>query len=253
MPGSSQFSSKVSAGNSSTTLLGANATFTGTAEDVLAFNGIRVFARQSGGPSAVNGLRLQWSHDGITFRTVDQYRVFDSTVRSLIVPIRARFFRIQYQNGTVAQLGFQLQTILISGADNTNFIETESRLLNAGERNGQTFVSGSIANTNANTTLITASGGTRLYLKTLIYSGYNRDADSDGAFSLRDGANVLNKIVFLLPRHTLPGDMPFIHEVLNFGDNPMIFNTSIELFFITNPLGLTRVGITAHGYEEFLI
>jgi hypothetical protein len=243
-------SSVIDTGNSSTTLLGANATFTGIGADVMNFNGIRLYARQSGGKSAALGFKLQWSHDNITFRDVgaDQFTVQNSTVFSISRPIRAKFYRVVYTNGSSPQAGFQLQTTLMAGTDISTTIDAEARLLPAQERSGRVGVTGSVGNASTDQDIVTAQGG-RLYIKTIVYSAFNND-EAFGQFRIRD--NAIEKIPFIVPKQVAAdAAVPHIAGVIDFGDTPMTFNTSVRLAFVSSP-GLF-VSLAVHGYEEFLI
>lgn len=241
-----RWSSVVSAGNSSTTPLGAGATFTGTAEEVLDFNGIRIFVFASTN-SAANGLKLQWSHDGVTFRTADQFKVFGSTLKTFSSPIRARYFRVVYTTAS-AQSTFHLQTLLGVGSDNTNTVEVESRRLRSSDKAGRIRTTVSQANMSSNTTLYSPySSGTAFYLETLVYSAYNNDTEQ-GDFRIRDGS--VTVMPFLVAPQALPGSVPSIHGVVTFVEDPMQFLTNLNVLFVASP-GL-RISMMAYGYEEFI-
>lgn len=100
----------VDSGNSSTTPLGGNSTFTGTAADVLNFANIDilVFSDQN---SAANGLQLQFSTDSTNWDGVLSFTLTANSATDISVPPRTRYFRIVYTNGAVAQSVFRLQTI----------------------------------------------------------------------------------------------------------------------------------------------
>lgn len=103
----------LSAKNSSSTPLGGNAVFTGTSEEVLPFKsvGIFVFTDQA---SATSGLSLQFSTDATNWDLSYTATVSASTSKSLSIPVQARYFRLVYTNGAVAQGSFRLQTIFFS-------------------------------------------------------------------------------------------------------------------------------------------
>jgi len=102
----------VDANNTSTTPLGANATFTGPATDLMPFLSLRIniFSDQN---SATSGSSIQFSSDGVNWD--HQFPFILLTVNQpLHMPISrvARFFRIVYKNGAIAQGAFRLNTIL---------------------------------------------------------------------------------------------------------------------------------------------
>lgn len=99
----------INAANSTTTPLGSAGVFTGTSVDVSQYASITIsaFADQAG---TVN---IQQSTDGTNWDiTGDSYAVTASTVRPISTPVFARFARVVYTNGGVAQTTFRLQTIL---------------------------------------------------------------------------------------------------------------------------------------------
>jgi len=104
-------SSVVSTNNSSTTPLAEDAIFTGTSDDLLNYASINVniFADQN---SATNGISLQWSSNGTNWDHIELFTYIASTSRQFTLAPRAKFFRIVYTNGAIAQSTFRLQTIL---------------------------------------------------------------------------------------------------------------------------------------------
>ena len=95
----------------STTALAAGATFTGATLDFgdtmnvyQSINAI-VFADQA---SAANGLQIQVSRDGTTWRVAAQVAVVASTYTTLNASLFLRYARIVYINGGVAQTSFAL-------------------------------------------------------------------------------------------------------------------------------------------------
>ena len=106
----------VDASNSTTANLGANATFTGAAVNVLGYSNIRVLL-ESNASSAANGLAIEFSNDGVNW---DDSSVYTYTAglpapnqgQSFIAGTRGQFVRVVYTNGAVAQTNFRLQTTL---------------------------------------------------------------------------------------------------------------------------------------------
>ena len=110
--------SLVSTVNSSAVALGANAVFTGTAEDVTEYSSVKVsiFADQA---SATDGLQLQQSINGTNWDFIDAYSVPIATGKTFGAPVQAKFFRVVYTNGAVATTAVRLQTIYSKQAKQT--------------------------------------------------------------------------------------------------------------------------------------
>lgn len=103
----------LSTANSSTSVLGSGATFTGTSEEVKDYAEIQVnvFASHASG---TDGLSLQQSSDGTNWDIVDAYTVPAMSAgqgKVYSVQTGARYFRIVYTNGGTLQTSFRLQTI----------------------------------------------------------------------------------------------------------------------------------------------
>lgn len=96
----------VSALNSSMVLLGANATFTGTFEEVSGYATVSFSAFSD----VAGTVSTQWSGDGINVDVSDTTATFSSSGRAFSITPRARFFRISYTNGAIAQNLFRLNT-----------------------------------------------------------------------------------------------------------------------------------------------
>ena len=123
------FNGTLDSGNSSTATLGANATFTGTAFD--AFNQgsvlVSVFSNQN---SASGGLVLQWSSDGSNWDEPYQFSfVAGSSAFNIQATERARYFRVGYTNGTVAQGSFRLQVIHRITAPSGDVVENSDQVV----------------------------------------------------------------------------------------------------------------------------
>jgi hypothetical protein len=101
----------MSTDNSTTTPLGISGVFTGTSEDVKNYAAINIsiFTNQA---SVTDGLSLEWSQDGTNWDEKMNISIGASKVESYEFGIRARYFRIVYTNGVIAQGVFRLQTIL---------------------------------------------------------------------------------------------------------------------------------------------
>lgn len=101
----------VSTNNSTTVALAGNAAFTGTSEDALNYNEIRISVIASHA-SAADGLSIQQSEDNTNWDFTDVYTIPAATGKTYSVPRQARYFRIVYTNGATLQTSFRLQTIM---------------------------------------------------------------------------------------------------------------------------------------------
>lgn len=101
----------ISTNNSSTATLTSGSIFTGTADDSLIYNEIRVSVF-SNVASATDGLSIQQSQDNSNWDITDVYTVAAATGSTFAVPRQARYVRIVYTNGGTNQGSFRLQTIL---------------------------------------------------------------------------------------------------------------------------------------------
>lgn len=101
----------ISTVNSSSSLLGANAVFTGQWVNILGYGSlvVNVISDQA---SAANGLSIQQSSDGVNADDLDLYTTVANTALKVLSPRQAAFARVVYTNGAVAQGSFRLQTIL---------------------------------------------------------------------------------------------------------------------------------------------
>lgn len=105
----------VSALNSSSTPLGAGAEFVGSVEEGIPYSDLSVFVF-SDAESETDGLKIQWSSDGVNFDDSDSFTFNPGAQGSgnkiFTFGIIARFFRVRYLNGASPQSAFRLQTIL---------------------------------------------------------------------------------------------------------------------------------------------
>jgi hypothetical protein len=113
----------VSTVNSSTTPLGIGATFTGTSE---AINGygiiyVNVYSDQA---SATDGLKIDQSSDGTNWDHCDEFTIPAATGKNFSINPYAKFVRVRYINGAVAQTDFRLQTIFkVNGKSSSHRIQ----------------------------------------------------------------------------------------------------------------------------------
>lgn len=97
--------------NSTTSVLGGGAVYTGTGEDVSNFSEIRVSVIASHA-SATDGLSIQQSSNNTNWDITDPYTIPATTGKTFCVPRQARYFRVVYTNGATLQTSFRLQSIL---------------------------------------------------------------------------------------------------------------------------------------------
>jgi len=99
--------------NSTSTALGVDGVFTGTATEILSYSTVSVivFSDQA---SALDGLDIQLSTDSTNWDESLPFNVEAGVTRRFNIPCNARYFRVVYTNGGVAQTAFRLQTILHS-------------------------------------------------------------------------------------------------------------------------------------------
>jgi len=119
-----QISSTVDSTNSSTTPLGSNASFTGSAIDVLSWDRVTVmvFSDQS---SASLGLKIEFGPDGTNWYDASTFTftaggTSPNSGQVFSTAVRGHYMRVVYTNGASAQGSFNLQTILqptFEGAD----------------------------------------------------------------------------------------------------------------------------------------
>jgi hypothetical protein len=107
--------SVVDAGNSTTTPLGAGATFTGAAVDVTKYSMVSVLAF-SDVDSASGGIVHEFSIDGTNWDFNEVYSLLSAPNTNLTtMGVSAQWFRTRYTNGATPQGAFRLQTILHAG------------------------------------------------------------------------------------------------------------------------------------------
>lgn len=102
----------VSSANSTSTPLGSNGTFTGAFEEVKDYSMVSIMIN-SDQASAAGGFILDWSTDGVNIDDSDLLSFSPSLAANkqyTFGPI-ARYFRLRYTNGAVAQTTFRLQVM----------------------------------------------------------------------------------------------------------------------------------------------
>lgn len=97
--------------NSTNVILLANQTFTGIAGDVLN-HGIIVIMVKASHNSAIDGLKVQFSVDGINWDSEDNFTITGGQAKTFSFQCSARYYRVIYINGVTNQTYFRLQSIL---------------------------------------------------------------------------------------------------------------------------------------------
>ena len=106
--------SEQDANNSTTTPLGAGASFNGatTLLDNIGTILITLFADVA---SATDGLSIQFSHDGADWHESDAYTIAAGAYKTYTFQPVDRYFRIVYTNGAAPQGNFHISTTLLTG------------------------------------------------------------------------------------------------------------------------------------------
>lgn len=109
----------VDTANSTSTPLGISAGFVGGWTNILEFGiiYISVYADQA---SAADGLLIEQSSDGVNVDGNDVFSIPAITGKNFSINPYAKYLRVSYTNGTVAQTEFRLQTILKQGGKSSS-------------------------------------------------------------------------------------------------------------------------------------
>jgi hypothetical protein len=104
---------KVDENNSTSTPLGIGGVYVGEAIDVSEYSTVTT-SLYADASSADEGAQFQFSSDGINWDDTYNFtlNILESNTRRFQFPVTAKFFRIQYTNGSVAQTEFRVQTFL---------------------------------------------------------------------------------------------------------------------------------------------
>jgi hypothetical protein len=98
-------------GNSRTANLAADATFTGTWEDTIDYGTI-IVGVIADKDSAVDGLKIQWSSDGVNVHDSDLYTIFQDQGKVFTLQPVRRYFRVVYTNGDSPTTSINIETTL---------------------------------------------------------------------------------------------------------------------------------------------
>lgn len=158
----------VCTGNTTTTPLAGNATFTGEWQDCLNYQEVNV-SIVSDKNSATNGLVFQWSADGIAIGDTDVFSYYTASGGTNYTPNPAfRYVRMVYTNGSAAQTTFSLQTILRTKMTGGSFHRIDTTLKD--DSDGRLVVSVPKLKTASNTYVsqtATNSGNAKISLEEL--------------------------------------------------------------------------------------
>ena len=99
----------ISNGNSTSSTLGVSGIFTGTIEDVTRYNSILITIN-SNTSSTSNGVKLYFGATTSSMKLKDQYTYNANENTSINIKVTDRFFQIIYNNGTIIQTSFTMQT-----------------------------------------------------------------------------------------------------------------------------------------------
>jgi len=97
--------------NSSTTPLDSAGTFTGSWEDTIDYGTI-IIGVKSDVDSATDGLKIQWSSDGVTVHDDDVFSIMANNGKVFTFQPVRRYFRLVYVNGGSGQSSFNLESSL---------------------------------------------------------------------------------------------------------------------------------------------
>lgn len=135
--------------NSSSFVLAANATFTGSFTSCIGYDQIQVYVSSDQGSDFLpDGLKVTWDYDGFgTNAIVDLEQSFQYIPDGwalFVIRIRAPYFRISYKNGATLQTVFGLATVLKVAAPDSTVLEGQALLSTIGwEQDRGTLIAGS--------------------------------------------------------------------------------------------------------------
>jgi len=153
--------------NTTTTPLGANATFTGIWQDCLNYQEVNV-SISTDKNSATDGLVIQWSSDAVNVGDDDRFSVYANSGTNYTPNPSFRYVRIIYTNGSVAQNTFSLMTILRKNMTGGSFHRIDSTLKD--DSDGRLNISVPKLKTSANTYIsqtATMSGNAKVSIEEL--------------------------------------------------------------------------------------
>jgi hypothetical protein len=113
--GKLQANGAISAGNTSSTPLGAGGNFTGTWEEIVKYDSISV-GIYSNVNSATDGFKFEYSYDGISVHHTHIYTYSAADGIDYNFTAGFRYFRVNYTNNSVAQTSFKIISVLKSSS-----------------------------------------------------------------------------------------------------------------------------------------
>ena len=181
--GATTITNAIDSNNSTTSTLGAGATFTGTGTDVLNYTSVTILL-STDQDSASNGMQFQFSSDNSNWDESHDFTYDhseDGSARRFQFPVNARYFRVVYTNGGVAQTHFRVQTIL----HNNNVLTSIHRIADSiyGDRSAtltKSVISGETS----------AGGGGFVNVKVAPSGAMEVNANQDTHDSLNANANI---------------------------------------------------------------
>jgi len=97
--------------NSTVETLGIGEYFEGEWTEILYYSMV-IIQVYSSHTSALNGLEIQWSTDGIDVDDMDTYTIINTSGKIFSFGAQSKYYRVKYTNGTQVQTTFKLQAIL---------------------------------------------------------------------------------------------------------------------------------------------
>ncbi len=128
----------IDSNNTTATPLVANATFNGSITDVSAYSCITINS-YSDVESLANGLKVQFSTDGTYFWTSTTITIIGGITNVKSISVQAKYYRIQYTNGSTNQSIFTLQSNL---QPQTSIITNSSSVTSQSNSNSGTLGTG---------------------------------------------------------------------------------------------------------------
>jgi intein/homing endonuclease len=231
---------QIDTANSTTTPLGANATFTGTAVDCTAnvINNVSICCMSD----QAGTLQMQWSHDNVVWTDHIQTVATTANVDTFVSDaVRSRYYRIVLINGAVAQTMLRLQTFT-SGVTTTGTV-----------RNAQTPVSGTDEAQTTRAIITGQSMATNNYLSVgldaygdvpVVYGAAQADAFGRGRVATPTS---------LLSNHYQYDLNPLVTETILVGTGSVVKTTNASSATLSTGGTAASAGATiqAHGHYRY--
>jgi hypothetical protein len=192
--------------NSSTATLLSGGTFSGTQQDLSRYQSVRIWVLADQA-SAPGGLTISFSGDGSHYSTEYTLTIAANNSEHVVIPRRARYYKVSYTNGSVGQGFFDLQSYLEPMVADQNVILLNESL---DSNDSGTLVRGVI-------TGINASGGST-YNNATIKSASSPAVASDTALVVALSPNSYGSGVYAGAAYPLNLDGPFANSNLLVSD-----------------------------------